>query len=382
MRAFARSIVWSITLAGLALAVGLPLRAAQTERLPAPGVPDQSMGRLQSLQREADRLAAEERTLLGDLRRLDLERQIRNEELARLEAASAAVDQELADLSAQLARLREQERADRPLFEARLVEFYKLGRVRYLRLLLSTSDARRFGRAARMVSGLATQDRDRLADHARQRLALERQQAAVQDRSDRAESLRATAVRARNAAEQAVGARTRLIQQIDQQRDLNAQLTGELQTAHEKLQATVRTLSSAAPVSALLPFDASRGDLAWPADGPVRVRFGAREGRQLPATGVVIAAREGSVVRAVHDGTVVFAGPFAGYGNLLIVAHGGQNFSLYGHLLRTDVARDAQVEHGRALGVVGSAPTGPPGLYFELRVDGRPVDPIQWLKKR
>ena len=83
---------------------------------------------------------------------------------------------------------------------------------------------------------------------------------------------------------------------------------------------------------------------------------------------------------AVHEGVVAFADIFSGFGNLVIVDHGAQAFSLYGNLLDIDVEKGATVEVGRALGTVGASLTGPAGLYFELRVDGQPVDPLQWLE--
>ena len=85
---------------------------------------------------------------------------------------------------------------------------------------------------------------------------------------------------------------------------------------------------------------------------------------------------------AVHEGAVAFADPFSGFGNLVIVDHGAQAFSLYGNLLDIRVKKGALVEVGQILGTVGATLTGPAGLYFELRVDGQPVDPVQWLKRR
>jgi murein hydrolase activator len=55
---------------------------------------------------------------------------------------------------------------------------------------------------------------------------------------------------------------------------------------------------------------------------------------------------------------------------------------LYGNLGEVAVARGARVDQGQELGTVGISPAGSAGLYFELRVDGRPVDPLQWLRKR
>jgi septal ring factor EnvC (AmiA/AmiB activator) len=64
------------------------------------------------------------------------------------------------------------------------------------------------------------------------------------------------------------------------------------------------------------------------------------------------------------------------------VHHGAQNFSLYGQLLDFAVAREAPVERGQTLGTTGVSLAGSAGLYFELRIDGQPVDPLQWLEPR
>jgi septal ring factor EnvC (AmiA/AmiB activator) len=98
--------------------------------------------------------------------------------------------------------------------------------------------------------------------------------------------------------------------------------------------------------------------------------------------GVQFAAEEGSPVRAVHDGTVAYTGPFTGYGNLVIIDHGAETFSLYGQLDTVQVERGAKVERGTALGTAGRVLAGIPGMYFEMRVDGKPVDPLEWLRKR
>jgi murein hydrolase activator len=97
--------------------------------------------------------------------------------------------------------------------------------------------------------------------------------------------------------------------------------------------------------------------------------------------GIEIAVDEGSPVRAVHPGTVGFAGVFPGYGTLVIVDHGAEHYSLYGYLAETRVERGQQVAAGDELGRAGFAPAGGAALYFEVRIDGDPVDPVQWLKK-
>ena len=78
---------------------------------------------------------------------------------------------------------------------------------------------------------------------------------------------------------------------------------------------------------------------------------------------------------------VAFAGQFTGYGNLVIVEHGERAFSLYGHLSAIQTAQGERLQAQAPLGRSGLNPNGTPALYFELRVDGKPVDPLQWLQK-
>jgi septal ring factor EnvC (AmiA/AmiB activator) len=341
--------------------------------------------RQQALQREADRLASEERTLLNDLRRLEVQRQIKAEDVRRAGAAAAEVAAELTATAERIDELERQDLAERPDLRARLVEIYKLGSARYLRLLLSTTDVRQFGRATRMVAALAELDRDRVLTHQRTLDSLKSARRELEERSKRRETLRAEAERVERASIAAARAQTDRIREIDQRRDLNAQLAGELQTAQQKLQLTLRDLSTGASGAepAALPLRPFRGALDWPVPGSVRRRFGQATGSgSSESKGIEIAASEGTPVRALHEGLVAFADPFTGFGNLVILDHGGQTFSLYGDLLEIGVKRGTRVERGQPVGTSGSAPTGAPGLYLEVRIDGKAEDPLQWLKNR
>jgi septal ring factor EnvC (AmiA/AmiB activator) len=372
-------------LAVVVVAAATVTAAAQGDRSRTEALARRATERQQALQREADQLASEERTLLNDLRKLEVERQIKTEDVRRAAVAADEVAAELAATAGQIDELERQDLAQRPDLRARLVEIYKLGRARYLRLLLSTADVRQFGRATRMIATLAELDRDRVMSHQRTLDSLNSARRDLEERSRRGQVLRADAERTQQAAIAAARARSDRIRDIDQRRDLNAQLVGELQTAQQKLQLTLRDLStvSSAAEPATLPLRPFRGALDWPVHGSVRRRFGQTAGTGSPESkGIEIAAPEGTPVQALHEGLVAFADPFTGFGNLVILDHGGQTFSLYGDLLEIGVKRGTRVERGQPVGTSGSAPTGSPGLYLEVRVDGRAVDPLQWLRKQ
>jgi septal ring factor EnvC (AmiA/AmiB activator) len=346
---------------------------------------------MRGLQQEADRLASEERTLLGDLRKLEVERQLKSQELAQITARADATTRQLASTNAQVARLEGEDLAERPELADRLVTLYKLGQGRYLRMLLSVSDVRSLGRAARLVTTLAEADRERVASHTRRLDQLNAARASLQTQAKEITGLRGAAERARVAADAAVATRNARIANIDSARDLNAQLSGELQAAQQKLQATLRGIAAGGTsgADAALPLRPFRGDLAWPVAGILSLPFGRSVDGRPPSNGIEIATMEGTPVAAIHNGTVAFADTFAGFGKLVIIDHGSQTFSLYGNLLDIALPAGARVAHGDVIGTAGPALTSGPRaaggmarLYFELRIDDRPVDPLQWLKRK
>lgn len=346
---------------------------------------DRAAARIKSLQAESDRLAAQARTVFGDLRRLELEREIKQQEVVKTEAELARVSIARDNAADHVEMLAATRIAETPGVTERLVELSKRGRAGYVQLLLSSSDVRAMGRMARGVAAVAELDRVRLDTHRRtlaaERFALselEQQRSAVR-------TLQRDATRARAAVEAAVAARNRLIDDLDRRRDLAAQFVVELQQAQLQLERTIATADASSGV-ATLPIRPFQGDLAWPIDGKVTTRFGrapsGRFGTSSVRNGIELAAAEGSTATAVHEGTVAYAAPFAGFGTLVIVDHGGSAFTLYGHLLDAAVSAGTNVSRGTALGRVGLSPSGGAALYFELRIDGRPVDPLQWLASR
>ncbi len=343
--------------------------------------------RLTALQREAEALARQERTLLTELRQLEVQRDLKSEELRRAEAELAQVEAQRAETAARIASLEAHIATATPGLSARLVNLYKLGRPGYLRMLFDAERLQDATRAYRTVSALIAADRQRAGEFRQTLVELHRNEQALGERGDRIRTLQAEAILARQAAERAVARRAALIADIDARRDLNAQMMGELQAARNKLAALAPGGRPTAPPAASAPaLSRLRGALQWPVPGRVIGRFGAqrdpRFGTTIVRAGIEIGAAAGAPATAIEDGVVAYAEPFAGFGNLVIVDHGQQAYSLYGYLDALSVGRGARVTRGQALGTIGNTPAGKPGLYFELRIDGKAVDPVQWLKKR
>jgi len=350
-----------------------PSAAAAQDRSPAEATARRVSERIRALQAEADRLATESRTLLGDLRKLEIQRDIAAEKVKSAEAAVAQAQAAAKQTTDRLAALEQHRESQLPDIKIRLVDIYKRGRGGYARMLLDVHGVREFARAMRAVAALTTINDERMSEHRRTLTQLRQERDAMQQRARELEAAAKEADRARLASQRAVAAREALLTQIDQRRDLNAQLAGELDVAYQRLQAQLANVAAGRPTEAVaVPLASFRGALDWPVAG----RF------TRARNGIEITAAEGTPVAAVHPGTVDYADTFSGFGHMVIVDHGGSYFSLYGYLGSVEVARGDRVEVGTQLGRVGTAPTGPSALYFELRVDGRSVDPLQWLKPR
>lgn len=147
--------------------------------------------------------------------------------------------------------------------------------------------------------------------------------------------------------------------------------------------AIVNTPASNSAQRAVVPIatnDAPVGAWGWPVDGQVVGRF---SNTGVGSKGINIKADEGSLVKAVADGTVVYAGSgLIGYGNLVIVKHNDVYLSAYAYNERILVKEQQTVQLGDSLAVIGGKGNERPLLHFEIRRDGKPVDPMSILPKR
>lgn len=150
-------------------------------------------------------------------------------------------------------------------------------------------------------------------------------------------------------------------------------------TATAALPPAAKAARPAAPVVAAgMPISRAKGQLARPVVGRVAIAFGAQE-EAGAAKGVRFETAGNAQVVAPFGGEVVFAGPFRGYGPLLIIDHGEGYHSLLAGLGRIDAVVGQQLLAGEPVGVMSGRGKGPIRLYMELRRGGRPVDPVPWL---
>jgi septal ring factor EnvC (AmiA/AmiB activator) len=317
--------------------------------------------------------------LQDELAAADTELQLQEARLSEAATARDLAVRRAAASESEVARLEQELGAARHAMHGRLAGLYRLGRQGYLRLLLALDPRRPLLPSMRLMRYLARRDRqtfDRYRE-AREHLARERDQL-VAEREERERWIEREAARRRElfAVRQRKAA---LLARMEKEGLALEAQASELEERAKRLSELLDLLYGRNP-GALegAPIQRFRGILDWPAEGKVTAGFGPRLDpryhTRVPHNGVDIATAPQADVRAVFPGKVVYAAPFQGYGNTVVVHHPGRVFTLYAGLTDLRKSTGDMVSLGDVVGLASSS------LYFEIRVENRPDDPLSWLR--
>jgi murein DD-endopeptidase MepM/ murein hydrolase activator NlpD len=201
--------------------------------------------------------------------------------------------------------------------------------------------------------------------------------AAVEVRVDEQRAVRDRLVADQNALASARADRHRSLVAVRSQEATDRKHVENLQAESAQLMARIQAAQARSSTGGTPTVRSSSGFI-WPASGVVTSGFGWRWGRMHE--GLDIAASYGAPISAASSGTVIYAGWMGGYGNLVVIDHGGGLATAYGHQSSIAVSSGSQVSQGQTIGYVGSTghSTGP-HLHFEVRVNGAAVDPMGYL---
>jgi murein DD-endopeptidase MepM/ murein hydrolase activator NlpD len=342
---------------------------------------------------EISRVTGRIRVLEGDIDRASARLVTIEAELAVYRARLARLTELYRTQTRKLILLRRQHAVAELRLNLRLVQIYQSEQASAVEVVLGASSL------SDVVSGLDYLNQIGEADHdiaiqvadSRQRMRIARERT----RRTRRRVAATTKVIAARAAEQRAERDRLLVSQrqlaaarSDKQRTLAAVQTDERELRHEMegleqasraLAARIQSLqSSAPPVASPSPGAVSSAGMIWPVNGPVTSGFGWRWGRMHE--GIDIAAGSGTPVMAAASGRVIYASWMSGYGNLVVVDHGGGLATAYAHLSGYAVGVGSAVAQGQTVGYVGC--TGHcfgDHLHFEVRVNGSAVDPLGYL---
>ncbi|GMQ96415.1 MAG: peptidoglycan DD-metalloendopeptidase family protein [Gammaproteobacteria bacterium] len=309
------------------------------------------------------------------LRTLDFEHQAQLKRLGELEQVKS---KRLEDLARERAKLATQVRAA-----------YLIGRQEQLKLVLNQEDP---AQVTRMLGYYAYFNRARVkrieaVNYRIEKLKEIETVLALQARA--LERLRNTRIQEQQALKETRQRRQYTLAQLDskisrQDMSLDQMLRNEKEL--EQLVASLQRILAELPAQKIPAqrFAALKGRLNWPIQGKLAARYGQRRGAGLSHwKGALISAPAGRDIRAIAGGRVAFADWLRGYGLLIILDHGDGYMTLYGHSESLFKDTGEWVEAGDVIASVGaSGGRKRPGLYFEIRLQGRPLNPATWFSGR
>ena len=262
---------------------------------------------------------------------------------------------------------------------------YMTGQQDYLKLVLNQDDPSRIARMMRYYEYVSRARMEEITTYNHTLEQVRQASAAIVREQTQLYENREQLAQRQQTMEAERETRGKLLASLKSESRTSEQQLKQRQSERAELAALIKKLDEAItsiPTPAgSLPFAEAKGKMPLPVKGNVQAKFGSQRGddARLKWDGLVIAAKAGTSVHAIHGGRVVFADWLRGSGLLLILDHGNGYLSLYGHnqtLLR-DVG--TWVQPGEAIATVGSSGgLSSPSLYFSIRKQGRALDPLAW----
>ena len=352
-------------------------------------------GQIQQGRRKVQAATRQEASLVVQLSRLDRELDTVRREARTHERNLAIVEDRLGAIRTRMDAFRGEEAGHRALMGRRVTALYKAGPLRPALLLFSSRSTGELVSRWRFLRELARDDQRRI-EEARRRLAqVEEYRREFKSREAELAKRRGDVAKARSQVDVERRRRESLLKKVRVRKSQAKEMLGALEVSAGELSSLMARLQAEAGRLSARPAPSTGGptalrgrhSLPWPVKGRVLTRFG-EQPHPLFRTkvfnrGVEIAASLGSEVKAVADGSVLYADYFEGFGQMVILDHGGGMLSVYGHNSALDVARGQEVAQGQRLAEVGDSGTSrQSALYFEIRHQAKPLDPLAYLQRR
>lgn len=318
--------------------------------------------------------------LSGQLARTEVELELQEKRLLEARTAGVQAKEQVEESGRRVADLEERLEHTRHSLRSRLRGLYRLGSLGYLRMFFSIDPGSEPLEAVRTLRYMARRDGDAITRFQETHRELEAERARLLEEQARVEEWAAAEAVRRQDLAKVQRRQAALLARLEDEQSRLTQKAEALKDKERKLSTLLDELAREAESSLSgAPIQDFRGVLDWPAEGKVLQGFGPvldpRYGTRLPHNGIdVEVAGAGAAVRVVYPGKVLFAGPFEGYGSMIVVLHLNRAFTIYTGL------KDLLVEQGDVLSLNDAVGRAEDRLYFEIRVENLPQDPLLWLR--
>ena len=334
---------------------------------------EQKTNQLDQVRREQKSVTSELNVIEADIDKIETEIQYLNKKAQMLNSQINTTRKELEQAQMEL-----QEQTE--ILGHRLKSIYQMGEVNYLEVLLDSTSFSDFLTRFDLLQKITEQDMALIQGIEKRRQYIAAREIELETALLQVKSVQEENREKQDYLQERSEEKGKVLASIKQERAKYERALDELENTSRRLEKTIRDMQSKSPSQ-----PAASGGMIYPVNARISSEFGMRPHPILKTrrmhNGVDFAASKGTSVKAAQSGTVICAGWQGGYGQTVIINHGGGISTLYAHLSRISVRNGQEVARGAEVGKVGSTglSTGP-HLHFEVRVNGSPTNPRNYLK--
>ena len=326
-------------------------------------------------------------SLNSELKKSELESANINQKISALEKALKTLQTELVTLKKEQKNLDASRKNQQALMSRQMTSAYKLGNEESIKLLLNQEDPETISRTLKYYDYFLRARTAKLDHYRETLLSLKQVETSILDRQTQLSTNRLSLKRQQQQLAQQLQQRLQVLSQLNKKISNSKQQLNKLNTERSKLESVLKSLEQGIAKLSLPstdePFKVRKGKLPWPVSGRLSKYFGSTRNANIRWNGWLLKAKEGTPVRAIHYGRIIFSDYLRGHGLLTIIDHGDGYMSLYAHNQVLLKETGEWVLPNETIAKVGN--TGGQkdhALYFEIRHNGKPTNPKRWLAKK
>lgn len=329
----------------------------------------------------------EKGSLSSELKNTELATAQLNLKISGLEEKLTALRRELTLLAEQEAQLETSRQNQQALIAQQITSAYQMGNEESIKLLLNQEDLGTISRTLKYYDYFLRARADKLNQYRDTLQSLKQIKSTITERQEQLLTNQASLKTEQQALQKQQQQRRLVLAQLNKTISSGQQKLRQLKSERGKLESILKSLEEGIAKLSLpatdTPFKVRKGKLPWPVAGQLSKYYGASRNADIRWDGWLVKAKEGSPVKAVHHGRVIFSDYLRGHGLLIILDHGDGYMTLYAHNQVLLKETGEWVLPNEVIAKVGN--TGgrdDHALYFEIRHNGKPTNPKYWMAKK
>jgi murein hydrolase activator len=331
------------------------------------------------------KVGKKESSVLKNLQKIGSQLKLKKRELEIYKWNFKNNQKKISSLEPRLKKAERKIKSHKKILGLRLRSIYKEGPMFPLRVAFSSDNVTDLMQRLKYTDLIAQQDSQLLQEYLTQFEQIKQDKTSLYAVRAKLVNLKKNTVSKKREIEKAKKEKSVYLKKIKRKKNLSVKVRKELLAASNNLNKLIDKLLVKLVSGEGLDISDKKGRLSLPLKGRILNKFGRKRVKEYESyivyNGINVRAKKGTPVQAVFDGKVLYTGELEGYGNLVIVGHGKEYHSLYGHLDSIKVAANKVVRTGDVIALSGdSGSLEGETLYFELRKNGKPIEPVRWFR--